>query len=1193
MNAKRLILILKVLVSTFIVNAQTGSYNAENPNLSMEPKSPEAATLGKYITMPMNLSSGAANIEIPIFEVQYGDLNVPISLSYDTSGIRVDELSGSVGLKWNLNYGGVLSRTARGRRDEGNYGNDNYYNSAGTPPNIRGWYNNSGLTDLYTFLGDSSTNLAETQGYNTFITNLGNGYFDSQPDLFAFNGVGYSGKFFFDQNKTPVLFTQSDAEIINTNPSGTTLDWSDWVFKMSNGHHLTFAESNNAIELNGSTDISGSTPLDMMPDAWYLTTYSSSKTGREITFSYDTESYEEISMTYPDVSSVAIFPAATWSRPDLDPILEEYIRAVFGTGALTTNSTFGVFSTSYAPCEMSSNRINVAVKEKPIIKEIIAGDTKVSFVYTDNRLDLFPVPAGESPKTLNEIIVYHKTSVVKKFKFIYSYYSKDPGVTISYPTAYTNSSAKASAFIPYAEKRLRLDTLEETDAANNVVRTYNFEYNSDYLTSRLSRGKDIWGFYNGHDANKSLYPKSDYINVLLAESSTWQDESTKMNAWGIVWNGREVSTTHANQGNLSKVTYPTGGSTELEYESHELEAPISSGYLQSFSEMSLFGSFNSLGATQGNIAVKHFNTFNVVSPYLDYTIQGGPPWNPQLGGACNVASNWQLRIYDNDTNQILISKSLSSNLYSTQGTEPLPLNKNLRLELDPVWQTNGEYCYYSRAEVKHFNASQPTSTLVGGLRVKKMQFKDSGGSLAFEKVYQYENGKLVHTPFMSNLFEWDYGDWTRGGRIDMTLMPEHAQQSDYKEGKFYYFSPNGTSPFRTDFIGNHILYGKVTELANEGTTESTFILPKTFYELEEDYQWSSALQMLPFPPHIQTDMSGKLASSKVYDKNSTLVRQTTNTYESFKQPTGVDALLASNFMVNNTLIPLDIWYTIEPEVSRLIKTTEKVLFSSGEVETSKEYLYESSNHFQPTKEITQITNGEELIVNRTYPPDLVGAEPYMTELVQENRISQPIITKSYKDTKPLQTSKTIFKSENGHILPFKEESLKGTDDPANLEHLLTYNAYDSHGNLLEIKKENGISITYIWGYSKEYPIAKIENFTSAQASSIQSLITAAETASGADNDRTVDIINPDGSINYQGNEGALRQALANIRSHSNLDNALVTTYTYDPLIGVTSITDPKGYTTYYKYDDFNRLESVKDANGNILSQNQYHYKGQQ
>lgn len=70
-------------------------------------------------------------------------------------------------------------------------------------------------------------------------------------------------------------------------------------------------------------------------------------------------------------------------------------------------------------------------------------------------------------------------------------------------------------------------------------------------------------------------------------------------------------------------------------------------------------------------------------------------------------------------------------------------------------------------------------------------------------------------------------------------------------------------------------------------------------------------------------------------------------------------------------------------------------------------------------------------------------------------------------------------------------------------------------------------------------------------------------------------------------EQALRVALEDVRIDASFkDKWQVTTYTYDPLIGVTSITDPRGETIYYEYDEFNRLEFVKDADGNILSKNQ-------
>ncbi len=59
-----------------------------------------------------------------------------------------------------------------------------------------------------------------------------------------------------------------------------------------------------------------------------------------------------------------------------------------------------------------------------------------------------------------------------------------------------------------------------------------------------------------------------------------------------------------------------------------------------------------------------------------------------------------------------------------------------------------------------------------------------------------------------------------------------------------------------------------------------------------------------------------------------------------------------------------------------------------------------------------------------------------------------------------------------------------------------------------------------------------------------------------------------------------------------MQNAQVTTYTYNPLVGMTSSTDAKGETTYYEYDTFQRLMNVKDKDGNIIKHMDYHYQGQ-
>ena len=90
-----------------------------------------------------------------------------------------------------------------------------------------------------------------------------------------------------------------------------------------------------------------------------------------------------------------------------------------------------------------------------------------------------------------------------------------------------------------------------------------------------------------------------------------------------------------------------------------------------------------------------------------------------------------------------------------------------------------------------------------------------------------------------------------------------------------------------------------------------------------------------------------------------------------------------------------------------------------------------------------------------------------------------------------------------------------------------------------------------------------------------------ESLSDADNDSC---------LNANCNENALRVALNELRDLPILSDAMITTYTYDPLVGTTSMTDPKGYTTFYEYDEFNRLKSVKDADGNLYSTNEYNYK---
>lgn len=61
-----------------------------------------------------------------------------------------------------------------------------------------------------------------------------------------------------------------------------------------------------------------------------------------------------------------------------------------------------------------------------------------------------------------------------------------------------------------------------------------------------------------------------------------------------------------------------------------------------------------------------------------------------------------------------------------------------------------------------------------------------------------------------------------------------------------------------------------------------------------------------------------------------------------------------------------------------------------------------------------------------------------------------------------------------------------------------------------------------------------------------------------------------------------------IRFHPS--DALMTTYTYDPVFGSTSISDPTGMTLKYEYDKLGRLITETDQQGNIGKKTNYHFK---
>jgi len=65
-------------------------------------------------------------------------------------------------------------------------------------------------------------------------------------------------------------------------------------------------------------------------------------------------------------------------------------------------------------------------------------------------------------------------------------------------------------------------------------------------------------------------------------------------------------------------------------------------------------------------------------------------------------------------------------------------------------------------------------------------------------------------------------------------------------------------------------------------------------------------------------------------------------------------------------------------------------------------------------------------------------------------------------------------------------------------------------------------------------------------------------------------------------------AIDNVRIYPT--DAQMKTYTHDPVLGLTSITDESGFTQRFEYDTYGRLKLIRDDQGKIVKSYQYHYK---
>lgn len=233
--------------------------------------SPEAAAVTQVADIPVDLSTGRANISIPLYEINTGTIRIPITLSYDASGIKVEQQSTAVGLGWSLNAGGAITRKIR---DKDDFLNGHAYEDLGGLDWI-----NQGPPAPVTYMRDYTVVKSVTEG---------NG--DAIPDLYSYSANGLSGNFIRVDNTTR-LMPKANLDIKGGLAAWTLIDGNGYTYSFGGtDKDGTAATENNDLKTVLITN--GTNSEINYRTTWWLTKIVNDHKADEVNFLYD-ESYVE------------------------------------------------------------------------------------------------------------------------------------------------------------------------------------------------------------------------------------------------------------------------------------------------------------------------------------------------------------------------------------------------------------------------------------------------------------------------------------------------------------------------------------------------------------------------------------------------------------------------------------------------------------------------------------------------------------------------------------------------------------------------------------------------------------------------------------------------------------------------------------------------------------------------------------
>jgi uncharacterized protein DUF5977 len=1072
----------KTLLSLFFLSFVFVSKAQQNlPAFNYVPQAPTTAAFTRYGDIPVDLSTGVTAVSIPIYTISENGINVPISISYHASGIKVNDISSTVGLGWTLNAGGALTRTVLGAADERlDIGNTT------RPP----WNTSSEFLNYFYQQEAQSREI----WYDLLHNMMGSSYWDFYSDRFYFNlGNGESGVFRRD-------FATGVFKCIPYRPINIR-------FILSSGNRPKI----EMVNVDGTKYLFANNEYDF----WHVEKIVNSSNTDSVIFYSHFESIK--TMEYSDMQEFGAYrntaiertePLVEHGGPDMSVCLD-FIRE---WDAPTTSNI--------------SHKAMGRWDDIVVIDSIVGTNTVVRFNYNRDRQDTDGEPGYLPHSRLTNIQVISPVSgaLVKNINFSQGYSTDEISST---PMQYWS--------------RLMLKGIQ---TGTNGEEKYEFKYHNPrnfpaYAGPAPSFGQDLWG-YVGRPGNTLLF--SDFAPY--GSNTVFPHEE------------------QARTGMLEEVKYPTGGKTVFEYESNRVG--------RGFYGLSMTASEIPEDGKVGGLRIKKIS---------NYAYEGATPKVKSYEYECNLDPSYGILEYykfafNQRTFNYLWAGDNSCGFYRAQST-----------------------CY-SR---KNLCFSTPMGRYIGGPQAPVFyttvtEYNGLPENNAGKTIYYYRRADNLSHDELSEDEPRFQGPW----HTDVgAYTPELDKKEEYKFENGQYklirktettYTGIGYGDFITGFnLASDLEY--ITLSADQSVTA---------WDKFNLTQYSDFFQTLHYNHDIAKAYLELPWKTKVYDyvdNNTYILTNTEYSYNQNGQQTGV------------------------------ITTTSK-----GDIIKTKLTYPDNYPSQAPYNTMIERHILSPVIEQSTYK-DISGSETFLQSMKTNY---------NYWD----YVAQTWGTAVSNQILPQTVETKKGAND---VETRIRYFSYDQKGNPVYVAKENDTRQLYLWDYNKTYPVAQVMNVSDGDKqyvvyNSFEAVtswlpgwgtivddntapigkkclslleINSLQYALNSNNSYILSYWYKAGSsISIAANSSVLANPAAKngwvfikhkITGSSNVvisgngyidelrlypETAQMTTFAYEPLVGITAQCDANDKVTYYTYDAAGRLSLVKDDNGNILKKICYNFQGQ-